>query len=180
MWFFILSFIVLVLGIGLIYKKQIHDSEWSDWEDFAVFSTIWIVVVIFFVGIIGMGIILPTTTGLVPDYKQGEAVGYLTHFKNEGLIWKTWEGRYLAGVGKQTAVGEAYSFSVVDGEIVEQIKTLVGSDVRVKMAYDCWFMLPYKMGSTNCLVTKVEVEHENNMRRYDGRPAPIHGLRLRP
>ena len=156
MWFFILSFLVLVLGIGLVYKKQIHDSRYSSWEDFIMFSCGWALIVGLFVAIIGMGIILPCTTGLAPDYKQGEAVGYITHFKNEGLIWKTWEGRYLAGVGKQTAVGGAFSFSVTDDKVVKQIQDIVGEDTRVKMEYDCWWMMPYRFGATSCLITKVE------------------------
>jgi len=183
MWFIILSIIILV--VGLIFCYNASYSEWRksiDYEDFAMFSFIWLFVGSIALLIIGAGMVLPCTTGLDSDYlKNGEAVGYITHFKQEGIIWKTWEGKYLAGVGKQTAVGGAYSFSVVDDVVVKQIKVLVGSDVRVKMTYDCWLMLPYKMGSSNCLVTKIGVENEtNSFFNLSGTPAPVDGLRVRP
>ena len=183
MWYIIASICVLLLGLILCYIT-VKDSSYGgiDFGELAFFSFVWLFLGSIVLFILGAGVILPCTTGLDSDYlKNGEAIGYITHFREKGIIWKTWEGRYLAGVGKQTAVGGAYGFSVVDDAIVKQIKVLVGSDVRVKMTYDCWLMLPYRMGDSDCLVTKVEVENETNrFFNLSGSPAPVHGLRVRP
>ena len=183
MWFIILSIIVLLIGLIFCYHISYNDyRNRRDYEDFAMFSFIWLFLGSIVLLILGAGIVLPCTTGLDSDYlKNGEAVGYITHFRETGIVWKTWEGKYLAGVGKQTAVGGAYNFSVIDDVVVKQIKALVGSDVRVKMTYDCWLMLPYRMGDSNCLVTKIEVENEANsfFNLNSGTLAPVAGLRVR-
>jgi hypothetical protein len=156
MWYFVLSFIAFLIVTWFIYKWAISNRQYPNWEDF------WFATIIFWlvggicIPIIGFGAVLPMTTGIASEYLQnGEAVGYVTHFREKGLIWKTWEGRYLAGVGKQTAVGGSYSFSVVDNKVVKQLQAFVGKDTRIKMTYDCWWLMPYRMGDTDCLVTKV-------------------------
>ncbi len=158
MWYFVLSFIAFLIVTWFIYKWAVGNKEFPDWEDFW-FATIifWLLGGLILTPIIGFGLVLPMTTGLAPDYKQGESVGYITDLKVEGLIWKTNEVWYLEGVGKQTAVGGPYKLSITDSSVVDQLKQLIGTDTRVKLKYDCWYLLPYRFGATDCLVTKVTV-----------------------
>lgn len=100
--------------------------------------------------------ILSHTTGLNPDYGHGEVVGRMVKLEYRGLIYQTWEGEIELGPTHQASTSNTIRFTVDttdDEEMLNKIKESVGKDVRVN--YKTWFTTPYRIGTSNNVVTNV-------------------------
>jgi len=146
MWSILIScLIVFILGLLLISKNT---------NFFEVFIAC--LLSVFFLLPVNTFITIPMTTGLTEGYSHGTQTGFITSIKQEGLIWKTWEGRMQEGVGEQTNVGDSLKFSIVDKNVVDKLKEFEGSRKKVILIFDQWLITPYRLGCTSSIVTDVK------------------------
>ncbi len=106
-------------------------------------------------------------------FGEGVKAGSLNYFVKKGVVFKTYEGRVVQeGFQSPTAGGlqsNEFRFSVVDGEVAEQLERASGKFVELRyLEYNG--MLPWR-GASNFVVT--EVLTVNNAGKTDGSALPF-------
>lgn len=96
---------------------------------------------------------LRLTTGFWEGYSEGERDGYVTKFSRRGALFKTWEGQLQVGTGAQAALQEPWAFSVPD-DLAGEARAALGTHVRI--SYTQFLMMPWRLGETEYLITKIE------------------------
>lgn len=94
--------------------------------------------------------------GLLPGYSEGVREGYVTKLSKKGVLWKTWEGQLQVGTGELAAIQEPYHFSVVGGEMADQVRSMLGKKVTIH--YREWLVMPWSRGSSGNEVVKIEAK----------------------
>lgn len=106
-------------------------------------------------GLIGIPL-SAATSGLFPDYGKGERVGYIVKTSTKGIIWKTNEIQMQTGTGNIASVEGTYAFSVSSESIFKEIEGLGGESIKVRVKYNQWLIMPYRLGETNRNITSIE------------------------
>jgi hypothetical protein len=89
---------------------------------------------------------------------EGDRTGTLYKFSHKGVVVKTWEGSLNTGginLDNAQPMGASWDFSVIDEEVVKQLKEVEGK--RVKLTYEQKLFKLWWMGETDYFVTKVKV-----------------------
>ena len=147
MWtLIILALITLIVAVVVFLNC-------NDWFEGSL-----LVVLILIIGFLFSMILLPITSGLFPNYGKGERVGYIVNTSTEGIIWKTNEIQMQTGTGNIASVEGTYSFSVSSEIVFREIEKLRGSSQKVKVKYNRWFIMPYRLGWTNYNITNIEIQ----------------------
>ena len=92
------------------------------------------------------------------SYSSGERAGWIQKFSNKGWLCKTWEGE-LAMVTMPGTLTEKFNFTVIDNQVAEKIKSLIGK--RVDLHYEQKVGLPTScFGETRYYVTQIKEVQE--------------------
>jgi hypothetical protein len=95
---------------------------------------------------------------LFAHYSDGERIGHLVKFSHKGVVFKTWEGQLNTGVAGSDAtqpLSTAWSFSVTDDKVIEDLRNNQGK--KVKFFYkEKYYVFPWQ-GDTRYFVTQVQV-----------------------
>jgi len=152
MWFIVLS--LVVFGFLFIAICRYSDSE-NIGQGLVLLTLIYGFATAFLVVPV-----LACTTGLWPDYGEGQREGYMTKISYKGVIWKTWEAQIQVGTGDMAALQEPFSFSTDSQELADKIKNSLGK--KVSIHYKQWYIQPYRHGDTSYQLDTVELLEEEN------------------
>ena len=94
--------------------------------------------------------------GILPNYSEGERIGYVTKLSYKGVIWKTHEGQLQVGQGAQVAVQKPFDFSVVDEGMLDPLNEAMTKGKKVKLRYREWWAMPYRLGDSGYEIIGVE------------------------
>lgn len=145
----ILLVLLALVALWLSFKKL-----WdSDPEYFGV-----ALVAIGFVAAILMVPTIRFFDGFLQRYGQGERLGFVTKCSTRGVLFVTNEVEFQVGTGQLAAVQEPFSMSCPDKATFERIRTLEGRKLRIH--YNQWLLMPYRMGDTNYEIVGVTVLDE--------------------
>ncbi len=152
MWFLIAAPIAMALG-GWIVFRHVRKLEPKD-LGFAIMGLL-IYLLVVGIAILPIGnAAIQATTGLLEGYSKGERVGFFTKTSHKGVFWKTYEVQIQVGTGEMAALQSPHPFSVADEKLVKEIRENLGRKARVH--YNQWYLLPYRLGDSNYLITKIE------------------------
>jgi len=91
-------------------------------------------------------------------YSEGERVGNLVKFSRKGYVFKTWEGQIntgVSGVDATQPLSTAWSFTVVDRDVIEKLREVEGK--KVKLHYVEKYFVYVWQGDTKYFIKSVEV-----------------------
>jgi hypothetical protein len=141
-----LIILILVFFLGVF----LSGIFFSDKVEFFVFFLFWLVFW-FFISYI----IIYLTTGLYPNYSEGERIGYIVKFSRKGLLFKTYDGELQLTTGDVAVAQSSFEFNVVDKDIILKFKTAMNTRKLVKVSYT-EYLIPYaKIGSSGYVVTSI-------------------------
>jgi len=150
MIWFILALIVFVIALVFVLRSEI-ESEGK-------------ILLIGLFCVIGAPLLFALTcllvacgSGVMPNYNKGVREGYITKLSEKGIIWKTPEGQLQVGAGEQAALQAPWEFSLdpKNTELRERVASMMGK--RVRVTYEGWLILPYRLGDTNVNITNIEL-----------------------
>lgn len=114
---------------------------------------------------IGIGIVAAITlilwfafSGCVPNYSDGQRVGYVRKLSQKGWANKTWEGTLLlrAVEGEQySAEADLWNFTAENSEVAKQLTKAMRESLRVMLTYRQWLKTPPLESDTGYIVTAV-------------------------
>lgn len=87
-------------------------------------------------------------------YSNGTRAGELVKFSQRGVIFDTWEGEVVKGLGGQNI----FAFSVLDDdqEVIDQLNDYIGKFVKV--TYEERYTTFYWWGDTKYFIKSVELD----------------------
>lgn len=100
--------------------------------------------------------LIPATGGMLSGYSEGVREGYITKFSEKGFIWKTYEAQIQVGTGELAALQAPFDFSIARyNPLYLKVQENLGKKVRIK--YNEWFIMPYKIGSSGYELTDIQI-----------------------
>ena len=151
------AFFVMFLGLGLVVAGLRHWAK-SYKDEYArrelVFLTTWLGGVVALIGWWPFSWYLCSiTTGAMPEYSNGQRIGYVTKVSHKGFFWKTWEVEVQIGAGEQAALQKPHHFSIPDGPLVKAVQDGLGKQAMI--IYREWFIMPFWLGSSGSEILEV-------------------------
>ena len=114
-------------------------------------SIVGILVIALFWGMLFFGGIIPTTTGLCPDYGQTEIERYIAEASWSGVYWKTGEISVFVGENKSF---EKIKVSTPYKSLYKDAHRLIGKKVRIKA--DQWLIGAKRNGNSPRIIQSIE------------------------
>jgi hypothetical protein len=140
MWYIIVA---AVFVLGFMLYPLVRE------KDYLLSITLGLLVSIILV-LLGFNLIIPATSGLLQNYSKGECSGYITKIAREGIVWKTYEGEM------QIATAQIFEFSISDWEVLGVVAKFSGTGERVKVSYNRWLIMPFRVGASGYTITDIE------------------------
>lgn len=142
----IVTVVIFVCVTWLVW----HNMWCADWFDVCMALGVGVIAAL----VVGLPV-TSWTGGLLPEYSTGFRDGYITKMSHTGLFVKTWEGQMQVGTGNQTTLQEPFKFSFVDMGVREELEMAAEGGLRVRLAYDQFFIKDYRKGGTSYIVSSV-------------------------
>ena len=97
--------------------------------------------------------------GLYRGYSVGERTGYITKIADKGIIWKTIEGQIQVGTGNMSALQAPFDFTIRKSrpDLIALADSVGTSNVKIKLHYVQWLVMPYYVGSSGYEVDSIEI-----------------------
>jgi len=89
------------------------------------------------------------------SYSNGERSGVVSKFSRKGLMFKTWEGELNQGSISDGGIPKVWEFSVVDSDVIEQVKASARKGDRVTLVYKEFLFINPATRSTKYLIVDV-------------------------
>lgn len=85
--------------------------------------------------------------GVNENYATGTMSGRVVQLQHGGIMFKTWDGELHMGATKRDkTVNVAEYFTILDPEVLEQVRSLVNTNKEVTLHYKEWFISPLSYG----------------------------------
>ncbi|KKT29807.1 hypothetical protein A3G55_04105 [Candidatus Giovannonibacteria bacterium RIFCSPLOWO2_12_FULL_44_25] len=116
-----------------------------------------IVVVVIIAVFVSVIVRLASPIGLMPNYSNGERVGYVTKLSYKGLTFKTHEGQLQPGQGSQSALQEPFNFSVSKDrtDVLQKLENAAQKGTRVRLKYRQWLIMSFFLGESGYEIVEV-------------------------
>jgi len=112
------------------------------------------------------------------SFSEGSKVGYVTEFKKEGVMFKTWEGKlnegmFTSGTNKKgnSSTGE-WLFTAKNDEVATEIQQLMETGYRIKLYYKEKYKQFSFLGNTKIFVFKAEKVGDPELENNTNTPQP--------
>ncbi len=95
--------------------------------------------------------------GVYKGYSNGYRVGSIIKFSEKGIAVRSWEGEMVLGGVKSGMVANTWKFTVIDTNVIKQIKEAHRSDSRITLKYIEWLQSPLSMVSDYEIIEIIEI-----------------------
>ena len=146
MWYIISSIVLSILAGIKVGRSKRH---WLPGVAVTL-ATATCTLIVFSIPILGF------TTGLCPNYGKGVLIGRVVNLREQGIIYKTYEGEIQYSTNSLTTTTKTLHFSIQNSHLFYELVVLQGR--KVALYYNKWLITPFKIGSSRYVVTSVREE----------------------